>query len=550
TIALPNGNYVTGSSTMDNGSITNGGSVTLGNGLGGLAGAVTSANSLLGSIKDDQLSSGGIIPLNVGSMNGSFVVSSMNSSNNTGKVEILIPQAVQESLSQEGYTSNPGTDNSFTPNQITKLLNAGDNIILKANNNITVNSAIVTENPLGTGGNIELYAGKSILINASITTDSGTLTLVSNDTQANGVADAWRSAGSAVITMAAGTTINAGTGNVTIELRDGAGRTNCESGDITLRTISASSISALNYGTTAGSGITLASGTLAASAASGNSIVLAGKDFNNSVGVLLSTAGTARWLVYSANPASTIKGTLTSDFRLYNAPYTNYSPVNVSESGNGFIYTSVASPLSVNTTLASGKASSYYGDQPDATFSYTLTGFSDMEDNAQNIGLTGAMMVSGAPTPTSNTGNYTINYDSGLSSSSGFTFAAGNGLPYTVKPLPIDISADDQGKTYDENDPPFTWDAETQSNGRGLIAGDIFSGELARVPGENVGNYAITLNTLNNTNYAINYTGANLTINQRPITLSAKNASAIYGEVDPALEVTITNGTLGSLTVS
>ncbi len=550
TVALPNSNYVTGSSTMDNGSIMNGGSVTLGNGLGGLVGAITSSNSLLGSIKDDQLSSGGIIPLNVGSMNGSFVVSSMNWSNNTGKVEILTPQVVQESLLQEGYASNPGTDNTFTPNQITKLLNAGDNVILKANNNLTVNSAIVTENPVGNGGNLELYAGQSILINANITTDSGNLALVSNDKKANGVADAWRSAGNAVITMAAGTTINAGNGNVTIEIRDGAGRTNIESGDITLRSISANSISAVNYGTTAGSGITLASGTLAASAASGNSIVLAGKDFNNSAGAILSTAGTARWLVYSANPASTIKGLLTSDFRHYNATYTNYSPVNVSESGNGFIYTSAPGQLSVNMTLASGKSYSYYGDQPDATYRYILTGFSDNEDNAENIGLTGAMMVSGVPTTTSNTGNYSISYASGLSSSSGFTFAAGNGLPYTVKPLPIDISADNKDKTYDENDPPLTWDTETQSNGRGLIAGDIFSGELARVSGEEVGSYAITLNTLNNSNYAINYTGANLTINQRPITLSARNASVIYGEVDPALEVAITNGSLGSRTVN
>lgn len=550
TIALPNSNYVTASSTMDNGSLTNAGSVTLGNGHGGLIGAVSTANSLMGTKKDDQLSSGGITPLTVGSMNGSFVVSSMNWSNNTGKVEILTPQVVQESLLQEGYTSSPGTDNTFTPNQITTLLNAGDNVTLKANNNITVNSPVVTENPFGTGGNLELYAGNSILINANITTNSGNLTLVSNDTLANGVADASRSAGNAVITMAAGTSINAGSGNVTIELRDGAGRTNSESGDITLRTVSAGSISAVNNGTTAGSGITLASGTLAASASSGNSIVLAGKDFNNSAGVILSTAGTARWLVYSANPGSTVKGLLTSDFRHYNATYTNYAPVKVSESGNGFIYSSVPGQLSVNTTLASGKSYSYYGDQPDATYSYTLTGFSDNEDNAQNIGLTGTMMVSGTPTATSNTGNYTINYSSGLSSSSGFTFAAGYGLPYTVKPLPIDISADDQNKTYDENDPPLTWDTETQSNGRGLIAGDLFSGELARMPGEDVGSYAIILNTLNNSNYAINYTGANLTINQRPITLSAKNASTIYGEVDPALEVTITNGTLGSMTVS
>ncbi len=535
TVALPNGNYVTASSTIDNGSLSNVGAVTMGNGSGTLVGAVTSANSLLGSLKDDQLSSGGITPLTIGRMNGSFVVSSMNWSNNTGKVQIFTPQLIQDSVLPNNYSFNPGTDNIFKPAQITELLNAGNHVMLKANNNLTVNSAIVTDNPLGIGGNLDLYAGQSILINANITTDNGNLTLVSNETLANGVVDTWRSAGNAVVTMATGTSIDAGKGNVTIELRDGAGRTNRESGDITLRNISAGSISVLNNGTTAGSGITLASGALAASASSGNSIVLAGMDFNNSASMTLSTAGTARWLVYSANPGATAKGGLSSDFRHYNATYASYAPVDVNESGNGFIYTSVPGQLSVNTTLANGKASSYYGDQPDATYSYTLTGFSDNEDNAQNIGLTGTMRVNGSPTATSNTGSYTITYADGLSSSAGFTFAAGNGLAYTVKPQPINISADDQNKTYDENDPPLTWDTETQSNGRGLIVGDIFSGELARVPGENVGSYAITLNTLNNSNYAINYTGAHLTINQRPINISANPLSKTYGNSDPAL---------------
>jgi len=548
TVALPNGNYVVGSSSWDNGALTNAGAVTFGDGLGALARVVSAENSLTGSKKDDFMSSSGIIPLTVGSMNGSFVVSSMAGSSNAGLVDIVAPQVAESPLQQE-YNTNAGIDNSFTPAQISALLNSGNNLMLKANNNIILNSAIVVDNPLGNGGNLEMSAGQSLFLNANIITDNGSLTLIANDKLENGVVDAMRSRGNAVITMANGTTLDAGTGRMSIELRDGMGLTNRESGDITLRNISAASISAVNYGPTTGSGIALA-GTLAASATNGNSIILAGQDFDNNTASALSTSGTARWLIYSGNPEATSKGGLRSAFRHYNATLTSYAPTSVSESGNGFIYSSIPGQLSVNTTLASGNASSYYGSTPDATYGYTLTGFTDNEDNAQNIGLMGTTIISGAPTANSNSGNYTVNYAGGLTSSAGFTFSAGTGVAYTVQPKPVDISADDQNKGYDENDPPLTWEFETQSNGRGLLEGDIFSGELARVPGEEVGSYAILQNSLNNSNYAINYTGANLTIHQRPITLTATAASKTYGEPDPTLALSITNGSLGSTTVT
>jgi len=533
TVALPNGDYVVGSSNWDNGSITNAGAVTSGNGLATFVGAVSSDNSITGSNKDEFMSSSGIIPLSVGTMNSSFIISSMNSSTNSGRVEIVMPKFAEVSVQQE-FSSNPGEDNTFTPAQITALLNTGNNLILKANNNIIVNSPIVANNTLGNGGNLAMNAGKSLFLNANITTNNGNLTLIANDKLENGVVDAMRSTGNAVITMGNGTALDTGTGSVTIELCDGIGLTNRESGDITLCNISASSISAINNGQTTGSGITLA-GALAASATSGNSIILAGQDFNNNTGSTLSTSGTARWLIYSDNPGVTNKGVLTSSFRHYNASATGYLPENVSESGNGFIYTSAPGQILVTTILASGKASSYYGDQPDATYGYTLTGFADNEDNAQNIGLTGTMNVIGNPTASSNTGNYTITYTEGLSSSAGFTFISGSGLAYTIQPQPITIIVDPQDKPYGSDDPEFTWTAETMSNGRGLIPGDLFTGELSRSPGENVSAYAILQNTLDNSNYEISYTGSYLTINPRPVKVSANPLAKIYGDSDPAL---------------
>jgi hypothetical protein len=541
---MPDGNYVVISPLWDNGATTNAGAVTFGNGLGGTAGAVTAFNSMVGSTKEDQVGSGGVTPLTVGNMKGCFVVSSFTWLNNTGRVDILTPVPVTQQ-----YDSNPGTDNTFTPDEITSLLNTGDNVILKANNDITINSPILSMNKSATSGDLSLNAGRSILINAKIATNNGKLTLVANDIINNGVVDTFRAEGDALISMTAGSSINVGKGNVSIELRDGTGKTYKESSNITLRDITASTISAVNEGLTTNSGITLASGTLAASASSGTSIVLAAKNFDNSSGGILSTSDTARWIVYSDSPGAILKGGLTSDFRHYNASFKNYTPGNVSESGNGFIYASAPGSISVSTTLASGIASSVYGSTPTATFGYTLTG-SDNEENIGNIGLGGTMILTGVPTATSNAGSYTISYGGGLSSSIGLTFTAGTGIKYSVEKRPINISANSLSKTYGDTDQTLTWLPETQTGKRGLIPGDSFNGTLGRTAGENIGNYAINQGSLANNNYTINYSSNNLIINPRPITLNAITTSKIYGEPDPKLAVDITSGNLGSVTVS
>ncbi len=339
--AMPDNRYLVCSPLWNNGSITNAGAITLLSGLGSTTGEISSANSMVGSNKEDQLGTGSITPLRVGSMKGSFVISDFAWSNKTGRVDILTPINRKESVQQE-YAFNPETDSTFNPALITSLLNAGEHLILKANNDIIINSAIIANNPLGNGGNLELNAGKSILLNANITTDNGNLSMVANDTLANGVVDAGRMAGNAAITMAPGATIDAGTGNVTIELRNGTGKANTGSGEITLRTVTAGTISAVNDGPAADSGITLASGVLTAKASSGSSIILAGKNFINNSSIL-STTGTARWLIYSDNSDTTLKGGLIADFRHYDASYSSYPPLRVSESGNGFIWIGIPS---------------------------------------------------------------------------------------------------------------------------------------------------------------------------------------------------------------
>lgn len=79
-----------------------------------------------------------------------------------------------------------------------------------------------------------------------------------------------------------------------------------------------------------------------------------------------------------------------------------------------------------------------------------------------------------------------------------------------IKKKEIDVTANAQEKFYGEKDPDFTYDEGA------LVEGDSFSGELARVSGEDVGDYDINQGSLTaGDNYNITYKGAKLTIKRK-----------------------------------
>lgn len=71
-VALANGNYVIRSPAWHNGALADAGAVTFGNGITGVSGTVSAANSLVGSRTGDSIGSGGLGP--VALPNGSYVV--------------------------------------------------------------------------------------------------------------------------------------------------------------------------------------------------------------------------------------------------------------------------------------------------------------------------------------------------------------------------------------------------------------------------------------------------------------------------------------------
>ena len=72
--ALSNGNYVVLTFSWDNGAIVNAGAATWGSGTTGVNGAISAANTLVGSTAGDQVGGDGVTALS----NGNYVVRSSN----------------------------------------------------------------------------------------------------------------------------------------------------------------------------------------------------------------------------------------------------------------------------------------------------------------------------------------------------------------------------------------------------------------------------------------------------------------------------------------
>ena len=134
--------------------------------------------------------------------------------------------------------------------------------------------------------------------------------------------------------------------------------------------------------------------------------------------------------------------------------------------------------------------------------------------------------------------------------SDGFSIPCG-----VITPKPVSIVADPQSKIYGEADPILTYSGS-------LVAGDTFSGSVARTAGENVGTYAITQGTLSaGNNYTLTFIGANLTINKKDLNVFADSVTKVYGESDPVFtytydplvngdtESTVFSGSLGRISL-
>ena len=176
------------------------------------------------------------------------------------------------------------------------------------------------------------------------------------------------------------------------------------------------------------------------------------------------------------------------------------------------------------TVTADAKSRAYGDANPALTYQVGGAGLVNGDT------LSGGLATSA--TLTSNVGTYGITQGTLAASGNYALNYAGNNL--TVGQRTITVTADAQSRSYGDANPALTY----QVGGSGLVNGDTLSGGLATSATltSNVGTYGITQGTLvASSNYALNYTGNNLTVTQRTITVTADAQSRAYGDANPAL---------------
>ncbi|MES2560865.1 MAG: MBG domain-containing protein [Bacteroidota bacterium] len=202
---------------------------------------------------------------------------------------------------------------------------------------------------------------------------------------------------------------------------------------------------------------------------------------------------------------------------------------------SNYALTFVTDSLTISTTVIIVKAdpeTKVYGESNPSLSYHVVSGIIQTGDT-----FTGSL----TRTSGENVGSYSINKGS-LALPVNYTLVYENDS-LTITPRPITITANDTSKVYGSSDPALTYSI-TSGN---LIGTDVFSGTLARVSGENTGQYVINQGSLAlSANYALTYVKDSFVVTPRSITVTANPKTKNFGQVDPTLTYNITSGSLVS----
>jgi hypothetical protein len=203
-----------------------------------------------------------------------------------------------------------------------------------------------------------------------------------------------------------------------------------------------------------------------------------------------------------------------------------------------YIVTLVHGTLAIQTrpvTVTANARTKVYGDA-DPALTYAVTTGSLVGTDAFSGGLTRVAGQSVAASP------FAINKGTlALSDNYVLTYVGAN---LAITPATLTVTANHQSKVYGNNDPPLSYAATGFKFSDD--AATVLTGGLTRAAGQNVAGspYAIQKGNLtSNTNYTISFTGNDLEITTRPVTVTANARSKIFGGFAP-LTYTITSGSL------
>jgi 6-phosphogluconolactonase (cycloisomerase 2 family) len=184
-------------------------------------------------------------------------------------------------------------------------------------------------------------------------------------------------------------------------------------------------------------------------------------------------------------------------------------------------------------TVTANNASRLYGD-PNPAFTGTISGI----QNGDNITAT----YSSIADPTSPVGTYAIVptlSDNGTGALANYVVVSNNGV-LTVNPAPLTVTVASASRLYGDPNPAFNVTIVGIKNGDSITAALSTTAD----PTSPIGTYPITATLVDPTNKLGNYTvtinNGTLTINPAPLSVTAANASRLFGTPNPPLSGIIT----------
>lgn len=179
-------------------------------------------------------------------------------------------------------------------------------------------------------------------------------------------------------------------------------------------------------------------------------------------------------------------------------------------------------------TVAVNAKSRVYGDV-NPQFDFTYVGLK----NGDGVPVfTSELTTSTKATKYSDAGDYEVTVSGGVATNYSFTEYIPGIL--TITPAPLNISVQSTVREYGDANPEFQFaysgfknddDADCLTTPPTVVT--------SATPTSSVGEYEITPNGAEATNYVISYINGTLTVNKAPLTVQAENAERVYGDENP-----------------
>ena len=202
-----------------------------------------------------------------------------------------------------------------------------------------------------------------------------------------------------------------------------------------------------------------------------------------------------------------------------------------------FNASSGAGTLTVNKavlTVIATSSTKIYGD-PNPAFTYAISGFMNGDTASVVSGTTTCNAATDATTPV---GRYPVTCDLGSLSAANYTFTVFPGT-LIITPAPLTVAADNATRLYGDPNPAFTGTITGLRNGDNITA--TFSSPAT--PASPVGTYPILPTYFDPAGRLVNYTpvvSGTLTVTVAQLTVTADDASRVYGDPNPVFTGVIT----------